>query len=427
VQIDRGEETFTYERRHGVEAILQDVCANVESLNAEFRQAWKYFLPQFKTFLNSSLQEGRDGGIYRAAVAGEAFNLDLIAERFHEWLTARSEEVRFNKKGKKTSRVRPIMVRKFEAFYDERRDAFFAYLKAYFDAIRIEYMLRKHMPEVSASKLGGGPTEGVMVGRVKLVDRLGFTMGNFAGGRIGKNKKSGVRAKQRKTKKAQPRMPQLYRKWYGATPVSAVFSLPKIQPPHIGHIAMIRSAVAVFGAERVFVLPSLNEPDLNAAHWKGLGVADTRKKLVAGDYTYVFSNKLREEMLRYGLPAGVHVEFAATNTFRRYLNRNLARRRDGKVGFLIGQKEVDEERFRKQFARYDDYLEPCVIPMQGGGVSATAVRQLGIRRLFETGYTDAYDFLWNALGYIPASERNRIIHRLLKEWEAVDRVVRRLV
>jgi len=251
-------------------------------------------------------------------------------------------------------------------------------------------------------------------------------MSNFAGGKIGK-KKSARKAKPSKRAKARPKMPQLYRRWYGAMPVSAVFSLPKIQPPHIGHVAMIRSAISVFGAERVFVLPSLNEPNLNATHWRDLGVADTKKKLAAGDYTYVFSNKLREEMFRYGMPEGVHVEFAATNTFRRYLNRNLARRRKGRVGFLVGQKEIDVERFHKQFARYDDYLEPFVIPMLGGGVSATAVRQLGIRRLFETGYTDAYDFLWSALGYIPASERNRIIHRLLKEWEDVDKAVKRLI
>lgn len=426
VQVDRGGDIFTYEKKYRIESILEEVCANIGSLDPEFRKDWKYFLAQFKIFLNSSLQEDRSGGIYSAAVADEQFNFELITALFRAWLIGRSEEVGVTPKGKKSSRVRPVMVKNFETFLKKYRDSFFAYLKAYFDAIRIEYMLRHHMPEVAESKLGGGRTEGVMVGRVKFVDRLEFTMSNFAGGKIGR-KKAKSASKPRKRAKAQPRMPQLYRKWYGSTPVSAAFFIGKLQPPHIGHIAMLRSAIETFGVDRVFVMPSLKAPDFTARHWKDLGVAATKKKLEAGLYEHVFSPALREEMLKFGLPEGVHVQLADPRTFWRYMNRNRDRKREGRVALIMGQKEIDESRFKQQFGRFADYIVPHVVEMQGGGVSATAVRQLGIRRLYETRYEDAYDFLWSAFGYIPEKERNRVIGRLIAEWKRVDNAVRRLV
>jgi len=216
VEIDRGEDTFTAEKRAHIEFMLRDMRTDLSRLDRDFRERWRSFLPHFRTFLNASLKEGRSGGIYRAAEAGEEFHFGLLAERFYEWLVMRSETMRISPKGAKSRLAPKKMPGEFEDLIDECRDSLKTYFRAYFNANRILYLLKPHMQEVYASKLGGGQIEGVMISnkttKVKLVDRLGFTMQNFSGEnqrKIGKRAKVG--APTRRKARPEVRMPQIYR------------------------------------------------------------------------------------------------------------------------------------------------------------------------------------------------------------------------
>jgi hypothetical protein len=431
VRIDRGENSLSEEKEKEIYDLLRSMRAGLEMLTTDFRTIWKTFLPHFKVFLNSSLKEGKSGGIYRAAADDANFDFKRIVSAFSVWITERSQTVRISPKGVKRKMAPAELPINFELLQlGWHRIELCRYLKAYFDAVRIQYLLKPHMREVYSSKLGGGQIEGIMITddetqiKVKLVDRLEFTMQNFSGEKkrkigTGKPKKG----RGRVSSKREIRMPQLYRKWRAG----AAFFIGKMQPPHAGHIAMLGAAIAEFGVENVFIMPSDKAPDLTADNWKDLGVAERKRDLAEGNFTHVFSPELREKILRHGLPDEANIHFANTSTFWRYLARATRRNSRGEVALIMGQKEIEEGRYRKQLERFRGYVRPHAIDMQRDGLSATDVRQ-AIKMVHNgMGNLEAYLFLQQALEFIPPKERDRIIGQLIKEWSAVEKAVARAI
>lgn len=417
VQIDQGEDSFTVEKRSEILGILQNMHDDLQALDGEFRERWKTFLPQFKTFLNSSLKEGHRGGIYRAAAEGEPYDFELIVNKFREWIKTRSETVRISPKGTKTYLAPLSMPEEFEMFlFGKNYRMLCRYIRAYFDANRIQYTLKPHMREVYSSKLGGGKIEGIIITDgttlVKLVDRLDFTMQNFSGEKKRKlRKKTKIKSGKKPKVKKQVPTPLLYRKWHAG----AVFYLGKFQPLHAGHVANIGAAAAAFGPENVHVIASNKEPDLEATNWKDMGIAKRKKDLLSGDYVHVFSQELRQEIFRLGLPEGVNLKFADIAAFWSYLNWARARNLEGNIFFMMGQKEMKAGRYRQQLERFKTHLVPHPLPMQLGGMSGTQVRQ-AIKSLHERGDLASYYFLLSAFAFVPKKMQDPIIGQSLKEW-----------
>lgn len=433
VRIDQGGDTsFTSEKEAHVLALLEDMGGGLRSIEGEFREAWKPFVSHFRTFLNSSLKEGHQGGIYRAAAAGETFDFDFLVEKFRAWITARSNELHINAKGAKRWMAPRKMPAAFEALLVRHGDALRAYFKAYFDANRILYLLKPHMSEVYASKLGGGRIEGVMVSdaetqvKVKLVDRLDFTRLNFAGESERKNAKRLRRGKRqqasRKKKRPSKAGPSFLRRWRPG----AAFFIGKFQPPHAGHIANIGAAMQSFSPEELFILASDKAPDFEAQHWADFGVAPRKKDLAAREFMHAFSLPLREAMLRHGVPEGVQIGFADPIAFWRYLGKAKARGRDGYVHLIVGAKEMVAGRYDQLAERYADHLRLWPVEMQEDDLSATEVRQ-AVRSLHERGDFGAYEFLMSALRYVSKKERDAVIGKLVKEWGDVEAQALKLI
>jgi hypothetical protein len=428
VRIDRGEDSLSEEKEKEIHDLLLSMRAGLEMLGTDFRTIWKDFLPQFKVFLNSNLKEGKSGGIYRAAADGANYDFKRLTSAFSVWISERAQTVRISPKGVKRKLAPSYMPIDFELLQlGWHRIELCRYLKAYFDAVRIQYLLKPHMREVYSSKLGGGQIEGIMVTdeetqvKVKLVDRLEFTMQNFSGEKKRKVGRGKPKTKRKPAKK-KIRMPQLYRKWRPG----AAFFIGKLQPPHAGHIAMLGAAIAEFGVENVFIMPSDKAPNFDAETWRELKVGNRKKDLIAGDLTHVFSPAIREEILRYGLSENAQIHFANTLTFWRYLNRAKKRERHGEAALIMGQKEMEEGRYRKQLERFRGYVRPHPIDMQHDGLSSTEVRQ-AIRMVNDgMGNLEAYLFLQRAFDFIPPKERDRIIGKLAKELSWVEKAVARL-
>ncbi len=428
VSIDRGEAPFSREKREEIERIVHKMHTGLSHLSKEFRTKWSPFLPHFKIFLNSSLKPGRSGGLYRAAAADEPFNFDYLAEEFQAWLTMRSEQISITSSGSTSPRAPKKKPGEFAALMAAHREELHAYFRAYYDANRIQYFLKPHMQEVYRSKLGGGPIEGIMiiddVIAVKLVNRLTFTMDNFSGEPARRQMKrlQSAHALKKKPAKNIP-TPKVLRAWHAGS----AFFIGKLQPPHAGHIALIGAAIVQLGADHVFVIPSSKEPNPYAESWQELGVADTKKELVAGNYRHVFSQKLREEILRSGLAAGVRIEPMDSRAFWSHLKHAQDNNRRGQVALIMGQKEIDAGRYQEQLARFGSHLRALPIAMQEGGISGTSVRR-AIKSLHEHGDIASYEFLVRAFAFIPkVKDRNRIIGQLLYEWKLVENAVARLI
>jgi hypothetical protein len=420
VAIDRKKKrTLSAEERSRILEVLERMRADLASLGADFRLAWKPFLPHFAIFLNAMLKPGADGGIYRAAAAGEPLDAKAVIEAFSAWIAARCEQLVVNRAGDKSWRTPRRTREAFETFLAAHREGLARYLAAYYGANRIQYLLKPHMAEAYASKLGGGRIEGMMLAdpatgvKVKLVDRLDFTMQNFAGER-----ERWLRRRAQAAVRAQDDVPQGARtiaKPFRAWHAGAVFYLCKVQPVHVGHIEIVLAALASLGLSKVYVVPSAKGPNLSAESWQGLGLAATRTALRARQFTYAFSRALREEILRQGLPAGTKIAFAETSAFMGYLKGAEEEGRRGKVALLMGEKELVAGRYDELLKRYPDHLRAMPMAMQAGGLSATRVRA-AIESLHERGDKASYDFLCEAYAFLPPKVRKGIIGRLLWEW-----------
>ena len=437
VGIDGGVDSFDGVKKSLIEGALEEIRRGMTSLGKEFRGEVKKFLPHLKIFLNASLKEGSDGGIYRAAAEGKDFDFEQLHGSFALWLKKRSETMHVNPQGVKTRFAPKKAPQDFEEFSAKYHGELSSFFKAYYDANRIQYILKPHMREVYSSKLGGGRIEGIMMTdgttklKVKLVDRLDFTMQNFAGEKDREISKNARRARRKADVKAVSRKvtPKVYRKWRGRVKEGAVFFIGKMQPPHAGHIAMIGAAISMFGLENVFVMPSDKAPNFLAESWReiGAGKHNTKKELEAGLYTHVFSPELRADILRYGLPEGAQICFSDTRNFWSYLKKAKDNERKGSVRLIVGEKEMEGGSYKDQTERFASHLKVVPIQMKAGGVSATDVRN-AVKSLYKNGDEASYEYLSEAYSFIsPAKERDRIIGRMVEEWRQLDAVVKELL
>lgn len=436
VKIDRDEGRTLSARKKGmIERMIEDMRSDLSDLSPEFRTEWsKTFQAQFSIFLNDCLKAGGTGGIYKAAAAGKPFDFDLLVNAFQAWYEPRSRHLSINQKGEKGWASPKRMPEKFPEFLNVHRQELHDFLKAYYDGIRILYLLKPHMKEAYASKLGGGPIEGIMLTdemsglKLKLVDRLVFTRLNFAGEQERARQKllRGV-AREAEVRAARERdaVPDVLK----SIQDGALFYVGKLQPPHAGHVALISAAIAAFGVENVVILASGKEPNLAAQHWKELSVTDkpVKRDIAARKWTHVFTPELRMEMLRYGLPPEARIHIADLSAFwGGYFRRMHEAGGREPVSVLMGQKEISSGRYKEMKRRLGDRLRVISLDMQRDGLSGTDVRQ-AIRSLYENGDEDSYNFLRRALDYIPRKELDRVIGRLLHEWQLVDAKAAELV
>lgn len=433
VQIDGDTaHAFTPKKRRQLETILAQIREGLTSLSPEFRERWRTFLPQFRTFLNASLKEGHHGGMYRAAASEEAFDFKRIVTAFQEWITDRSERIHISPAGTKSRLAPKKMPAELAELISTRRAELKAYLKAYYDANRVQYLLKPHMQEAYASKLGGGRIEGIILSNeqtiVKLVDRLDFTLQNFAG-ESERKQRNRARSAARKASPEALRTPREIPESLQAWHAGAAVYIGKFQPPHAGHIAMISAAVAQFGIENVLVLASDRVPDLSAEHWKDVGVVARnapKKDLAEKRWTHIFTREIREQILRAGMPKGTPLLFADTAVLWSYLNRAVKNGEPGTMALVMGEKEIEAGRYQEVLERYPEHLRTVPLQMQAEGLSSTMVRK-AIQSLHERGDTASYEFLTKAFHFIAGKERDRIIGQLLKQWGDVEAAVARVL
>lgn len=405
--------------QNGVSSLLSGIEKNLAGLSPEFKEDWaKRHESRFRIFFNSYLKPPQKGGIYLAASRQEAFSAEKILADFGAWLKARVEPR--TKVDRKTGELvsksleTPGYLKAVGRLLVERKQELYSLLESYYDAIRVQYLLAPHIQEIFRSKLGGGESEGVMLETadtiVKLVDRLGFTLKNNANWNRGAAAPVGP-------------LPAPYDQWRPG----AAFVLMKGQPVHSGHIEMIKKAAAANGGKPVFVAVSHKMPNLGASDWKELKITRTKKELAAGDYTYVFSQALRRDILEAGLGSDANVHFLDTETFWGYLRRAREDKAQGKVKLVVGRKEMTEHRYDFQFQEFKDQLEPLVVEMQEGGISATQVRaalKLQVRGTAAEKKA-AKKTLEAALASIPKkTDRQKFLKRMAEEWRAVDEIAR---
>ncbi len=418
VRIDQNMQLgFTQDKATRAEELLSSIRDKSSSLSREFQAEWKRLLPHLKIFFNSSLKDGGTGGIYKAAQADEPFDFQRILDKFQGWVDARSI---------KAGPTPKWVARKFEHLRTASHGEFSALCEAYFDAIRLQYLLKPHMQEVYSSKLGGGRIEGVILQSgetvVKLVDRLDFTMLNFQGDEERRRiRKLNNRAKdyepvdQRKKFASLETLPAPFNSWHPG----AVFVILKAQPPHTGHIALINEVVAKAGDAPVYVIASAKSPIVRSAHWKRFGATDTKRELNDQDYTYILDKNLRKEILRAGVEKAAKIHFIEPQAFWAYVSRAKKEEASGQVYLAMGEKEADEGRYDKQLEKYRSHLCPIVVKMQKEGISGTMVRE-AIKAVAQSGDFHSEQLLDRAFEFIPADRRNDVIERVIQAWKKVD-------
>lgn len=249
---------------------------------------------------------------------------------------------------------------------------------------------------------------------VKLVDRLDFTLRNNL-----RNHRAVLPAPT-----AESGSP------FATWNPGALFIVMKGQPIHSGHLQMIKQTVARNPGKEIYLLVSDKNPNLQATEWKELKLADTKKALTARDYTYIFDTELRRQILKASVGDLVKVHFGSPNEFWSYVERAHTEGLTGKVKLVVGQKEMDEGRYTDLLARLSENLEPEVIDMQEGGISATQVR--AALKNWNLGTVEekkaAYAFLEKAYSEIKSeSTRKNLIDQMLEAWRLADEASQKLI
>ncbi len=413
-----------------IEALLGGISSKLASLGDDFKREWQVrHEARFRVYFNSFLKAPHEGGLYLEASRQQPFSLAATMRGFGAWL--RERLLPSGESGKTLET--PSYVLSAIRLLTEHRGELESLLSAYHDALRVQYLLQPHIQEIFESKLGGGESEGVMLETTdtiaKLVDRLGFTLRNNARWNRG-SAAPRPRASEPEAGPAgpgpRPSLPEPFDVWRPG----AAFVLMKGQPPHAGHIEMIKQAVALNGGGDVFVIASRKGPNLSAADWEGLGLADTKRELAAGEYKRVFSPELRRRLLEAGLDGAARIHVADVNRFWSYLRRAKQDDLEGTVKLVVGAKEMDERRYDDQLAEHADRLEPLVVPMRKESLSGTAVR-LALRAWCFGTPTEkraAKNILDAALSVIPAKAARKVfLEDLAAEWRLADAAVRRLL
>ncbi len=317
-------------------------------------------------------------------------------------------------------------MKKFGKFLKNHEDAFKKFTEAYFTAIRIEYLLRAHLKEMYRSKLGGDKIEGVMLAdkntrvKVKFVDRLDFSMANFENQEAHELRKRQNQVKKRlearPPKPVTPWVEGVYPEPFDQWRAGVVFYVTKFQPLHPGHVAVIAALAAKHGAQNVFVVASRKEPDYRASDYKKFGAAETLEDLKDWKLKHPFSNDLRDELFRHGIPAGVRYFSGDTRDFWSYVNRAREQGAAGKIIYAVGVKE--RERYAAQQVTHADKVDFEFVPMQAGGLAATDLRS-AVRALARKNKPNAndYKFLFEtALAFVPEAQRASLIGRMVHEY-----------
>ena len=402
---------------------LHSIRQRLSRLSPEFQTEWKRTSTKFATYLNFELYPPGRGGLYRAAAAGAAFDFRKFKQGFQRWLVMRQQG--FNPaSGESFKKEDPRLAKElFNPFLRRHGPELEVLMGAYYEANRIFYALKPFLKEALSSKLGGGPAEGFMLGQIKVVDRLAFTMLNFSTGR---NRAFAQRFPVNGAALAQntaAELPRPFEQWRAG----AVFCLCKLQPLHAGHVAMLRAAKQQAGDAPFFVIASDKQPNLEAALWKAFGVTSTRRELQERSYTHVFSNELRMRLISQ-VPELEDCTFLTNPGFLwSYLARAKESGERGLANLVIGEKEALEQRYAEQLEAFSSHLQLLAIPEKKGGLSGTQVRE-AVRTAALSDTAEAWQTLHQALEYVNQKDRRtQLIRALIREWKRVDRIAQGLV
>lgn len=399
------EKEFTAQGEASVRKLLIDIEQRIDSLNPEFIKLWNTkFEAKWRIFFNSGLHHPNTGGVYREIAEGRDVDLNVVFSEFTNWIIQREEA------GKEKS-----LTEAFKALVSQHEASLKSILQAYFNAIRVQYLLQPSLNEAFASKLGGGPSEGLMLKTtdtiVKLVDRLDFTLLNNQ-----RWNRGGGRARPLKELRAP----------FNIWNPDAVYTILKGQPVHGGHIEMIKQAVRQNPGKRIKIILSDKSPNLEATTREAFGVSGTKKELIAKEYTYIFSAEFRRSILELGLkklPVDILIE--DPYYFWIHLRSAKAAGHLGKVQLIVGEKELREGRYNSQVQELGEVFQLQSIDMQLDEVSGTAVRGLLHRAALGTAdeRAQAMASLDQVYRFIPAkTTRHRMIQQMILEWKKVDAV-----
>lgn len=410
--IDPFKDSITIARSHPltnntestVRLMLHDMKKRMQTLTPSFTQAWNSkYESLFRVFFNSGLRPPNTGGIYREVAEGKDIDIDKVILGFRIWTLSREDAG---------------LQADFTTFAEKENTSLRALLQSYIDAIRIQSLLLPSLKEAFASKLGGGDSEGLMLKTsdtvVKLVDRLAFTLLNNQrwnrGGDI----------------KPLENFPVPFNVWNP----QAVYVVLKGQPVHGGHIEMIKTAVRNNPGKKVYVLLSNKEPNLEATEWRGLGISDTKKKLQEKEYTYIFSTEFRRKILEQGLKKlPVEILVQEPFTFWSHLRSAKAAGLEGQVQLIVGDKEIQEQRYALQQQELSTVFQLQSVDLQLNGISATRVRE-SLRKAVlgsEAEKSESFAMLSEVYGFIGNQvTRRRLINQMMKEWKMVDELATKL-
>lgn len=379
----------------------------LENLSAEFRTSWRTdFEIKWRTFFNSGLRPPFDGGFYKEAAIGNPVNTRHWITQFSYWLKGRQEDK---------------LAEKFEIFYAEYEKELSGLIEAYAAAVAIQYKIQPFLKEAYVSKLGGGTVEGLILKTedsiVKWVDRLEFTLLNNA---------TWNRGGQQASVQDLSLLPSPFNDWKANSP----FVVMKVQPIHTGHIQMIREATANNPNQKVYIIASDKEADLAAKEWRHLKATETKKDLQNQNYTYVFSQKFRKQLLAEGLK-GIDAEVVMINPgyFWSYLRTAKALDLPGKIKLVVGEKEITEGRYALQVQELGSHFELQAIALKENGLSATQVREALKAAAIgdKSEKPQAMLVLDKAFSYLPRLARKRAIKEAIKQWNQLDEVAQTLI
>lgn len=409
----RSEKFEPSEIQHRLDLILAPLNSLPETFKSEFA---KIIITPLRVFLNSSLRPDSKPGLYQLAIMGESFlplGLSQIAD-FRNWYLDQTIQ------SPKTYTKAKLL--KVESFLRSHEKDLALVLDSYAQAFRLQQELIEAMPELFVSKLGGVSSEGVMLTSdssiVKLVDRLSFTKLNNQQNARGKTPlgPEGYNFSEIDLRFAD--LPHPFKTWRP----DSLFIVLKGQPFHQGHIDMILETAKL--GSPVFVIASDIAPNLDATHWRDLGAAPTLKLLKTQKYVHVFSNHLRRQLLHHGLGNEVSIHFLNPSNW--FWGGYLARARElnlpGKVRLVMGQKEIDQNRYNDQLIFFEEVVAPHPMPMQRNGMSGTITREI----IEDSVIIDMRPpRLQEIFKYV--EDREPIIDAVLQEWRDLDELAQSLI
>lgn len=402
-----------------LEDILQNKIALIRQhfavVSPEFRQLWgESLLAAFRVFNNSTLHPGATGGIFTKAVKNRLLSTRAFISSFYQKFSkpykrlpkGDPKRAEYARVLKAISHVKKVFPNDFEAL-----------LKAYYQAISLQAEIDKVLKSSIKSKLGGGPVEGIMLSTgdiiVKWIDRLDFTRKN------NERWRSGDDARWRELAV----LPEPFNIW---KPGCVVMPM-KLQPPHLGHIEMIKNVIAAHPGKEIIILASDKEANLDADSCKDLGLAPTKKKLRAKEFTHPFSIEIRRRLLVKALGEKVTITVVSPSILRDYLRRAKETGLKESITLAIGEKERNAGTYEGDLKTYAKLLKPYYVPAQCQGINATSVRLALQKSIFEND-PSSMSVLDLALGYIDDSEERRsLIEELKSQFLAADQAAQRVL